>query len=136
MTTNPPGEGFFAFSAKGLFEKAQRDVDTFYKCNDPDSLFNAVHFESGILRKSEIDPIGAGVVFDQKSGRFHFESREQTEAAAGREREYNEIARRVELLQKLSAMVQPEDQDGLSAAAATSLNSVQTALGTSVTWPV
>ncbi len=46
------------------------------------ALFTKVHFESGTLKSYEIDPLGAAVAFDEKNGRFHFQSREQTERNA------------------------------------------------------
>ena len=96
------------------------------------ALFSKIHFESGTLHKSEIDPFGAAVVFDEKSGRFHFESREKTEAAAEREVTYDEIQRRLKVLEDLNAMLKPEDPSALSGAATASLQSIQTELGNSI----
>lgn len=42
-------------------------------------LANQVNFESGILHKSQLDPFGATVTFNQKSGKFEFDSKLQTD---------------------------------------------------------
>lgn len=65
------------------------------------SVFTQVRFESGILHKTEIDPFGASVVFDDKLGRHRFVSREETDAAARRNERYDEIQRRMDLLEDL-----------------------------------
>ena len=62
------------------------------------ALFNQVHFESGTLHKSEIDPFGFNIVFDKKLGRYRFISREETDAAARRKERYGEIRDRLKLL--------------------------------------
>ena len=46
------------------------------------ALFSKVHFESGSLHKSEIDPFGANIEFDDQSGRAVFVSRQRTEERA------------------------------------------------------
>lgn len=61
------------------------------------SLFTNVHFESGILKSYEIDPLGANVVFDPENNRFHFKSRRQTEEEAAREDDYRELERLIAL---------------------------------------
>ena len=65
------------------------------------SLFTQVRFESGILHKTEIDPFGASVIFDDKLGRHRFVSREETDAAARHNERYDEIQRRTDLLEDL-----------------------------------
>ena len=65
------------------------------------SLFSQVHFESGTLHKSEIDPFGANIVFDDKLGRYRFVSRAETDATARRNERYDEIERRLKLLEDL-----------------------------------
>ena len=86
-------------TAKGL---PQHDsLYRFRMTGKASSLFTQVRFESGILHKTEIDPFGASVVFDDKLGRHRFVSREETDAAARRNERYDEIQRRLDLLEDL-----------------------------------
>lgn len=85
--------GTFVTDNEGPYSIAIDSLYRFHMTGKADSLFSKIHFESGTLHKSEIDPLGAAVVFDEKSGRFHFESREQTERAAARNRQFVDLAR-------------------------------------------
>ena len=69
------------------------------------SFLSQVHFESGTLHKSEIDPFGANVVFDAQSGRYRFVSREEIDASARRNERYDEIERRLKLLQEIYKLI-------------------------------
>lgn len=62
---------------------------------------NQVHFESGTLHKNEIDPFGSNVVFDENLRRYRFVSREETDITAQRNDRYDEIERRLKLLEKI-----------------------------------
>lgn len=75
------------------------------------ALFAKVHFESGTLHKTEIDPFGSSIVFDEKLGRHRFVSREETDAAVQREERDNDIRRRVELLKDIGKSVD-RNQEG------------------------
>lgn len=57
------------------------------------SLFSSVHFESGTLKASEIEPFGAEVRYDDSSRRYRFESRSDSDARLRREDIYREIDR-------------------------------------------
>jgi hypothetical protein len=57
------------------------------------ALFQRIHFESGTLRKEEIDPFGSNVVFDSKTNRFAYKSREETEHDVRREARFLDIER-------------------------------------------
>ncbi len=85
--------GTFTKDNEGPYSIAIDSLYRFHMTGKADSLFSKIHFESGTLHKSEIDPLGAAVVFDEKSGRFHFESREETERAAARNRQFDDLAR-------------------------------------------
>lgn len=61
------------------------------------SLFNKIHFESGTLHKSQIDPFGNSVRFDQTNNNFRVVTREQTEEKARRDERYQEIERLMKL---------------------------------------
>lgn len=55
------------------------------------SLFQRVRFESGSLRKEQIDPFGSNVVYDTRTNRFVYSSREETEAEARRLARFDDI---------------------------------------------
>jgi hypothetical protein len=57
------------------------------------SLFSQVHFESGTLRASDIDPFGATVTYDDDTKQFHVQSQGQTQADADRARRLKGIER-------------------------------------------
>jgi hypothetical protein len=61
------------------------------------SLFSVVHFESGTLKASQIDPFGANVAFDDKNGQFFFKSQDEVKAEATREATLNNIDRYISL---------------------------------------
>ena len=86
------------------------------------SLFTQVHFESGTLHKSEIDPFGSNVIFDEKLGRYRFVSREETDAAARRNERYDEIERLVDLLKDLVEFDYKHLQQAGAQAAAKAIN--------------
>jgi len=46
------------------------------------SLFNKVHFESGTLLKSEIDPLGSNVKYNVDTGSFQYVSKEEAKKKA------------------------------------------------------
>ena len=92
-------------------------------------LFSKVRFESGILHKSEIDPFGSSVVFDDELGRHRFVSREETDAAARRNEQYDEIQRQLDLLRQLDAFVDEQQTQGGDPTAANQLKRVMTKVG-------
>ena len=97
-------------TAKGL---PQHDsLYRFRMTGKASSLFTQVRFESGILHKTEIDPFGASVVFDDKLGRHRFVSREETDAAARRNERYDGIQRRLDLLKKVLKNRNDHQEDG------------------------
>lgn len=57
-----------------------------------DALFQKIHFESGVLRKEQIDPFGSTVVYDSRTNRFVYKSREETQEEARRQASLGEIA--------------------------------------------
>ena len=65
------------------------------------SLFSQVHFESGTLHKSEIDPFGSKVVFDENLGRSRVVLREEIDTVARRNERYDQIEGRLKLLQEI-----------------------------------
>ncbi len=92
-------------------------------------LFSKVRFESGILHKSEIAPFGSSVVFDDELGRHRFVSREETDAAARRNEQYDEIQRQLDLLRQLDAFVDEQQTQGGDPTAANQLKRVMTKVG-------
>ncbi len=64
------------------------------------TLGSRIHFESGTLRKEQIDPFGANVAFDKANSRFYFKSQEDTQADA----------RQTEALDRIKALRQTRDE--------------------------
>lgn len=62
------------------------------------ALFNKIHFESGVLRKEQIDPFGSTVQFNQKTSSFLPLSADQLRAQAKSDAAMNDIARMRKLL--------------------------------------
>ena len=92
-------------------------------------LFSKVRFESGILHKSEIDPFGSSVIFDDELGRHRFVSREETDAAARRNERYDEIQRQISLLEQLDTFVDEQQSQGGDPTAANQLRRIMTKVG-------
>ena len=83
-------------------------VDTLYRfrmTGKAHSLFSDVHFESGTLKASEIDPFGANVAFDAQNRRFSASTREQAEADARWETDFARLQRLLDVYEKT-----PRDQ--------------------------
>lgn len=66
------------------------------------SLFNDVHFESGSLDASQIDPLGAAVAYDEDNRQFYFKSQERVRRDALRNDQYEEFERLVRLYRDLA----------------------------------
>ncbi|MCH6589518.1 MAG: hypothetical protein IH806_03285 [Proteobacteria bacterium] len=86
------GQPFYS-KTRGRYKLLSDSLYRFRMTGKANPLFSAVHFESGTLRASEIEPFGASVAFDEKSRRFRFVSREETEALGRRTLAYDHIER-------------------------------------------
>ena len=86
------GQPFYS-KTRGRYKLLSDSLYRFRMTGKANPLFSAVHFESGTLRASEIEPFGASVAFDEKSRRFRFVSRKETETRIKREAIYREIHR-------------------------------------------
>jgi len=75
------------------------------------SALSKIHFESGVLHKSEIDPFGANVEFDENSGRFRYVSREETESRARQNETLDEIEGLLELRRRLQGPPPKEGEE-------------------------
>ena len=108
----------FCSDLSGNMTTGSPQLDSLYRfrmTGKASSIFTQVRFESGVLHKTEIDPFGSSVVFDDKLGRHRFVSRDGTDAAMRQNDRLDEIKRRVELLKILGKFVdeqqkQPVDQ--------------------------
>ena len=67
------------------------------------SAFNDVHFESGTLLASQIDPLAAGVAFDEENRRFYFISAQEAAADARRVNTYAELKKQLRLMEELNS---------------------------------
>lgn len=61
------------------------------------ALFTKIHFESGTLSKSQIDPFGATIEYDSRANRFRFKSQARNDEEAL----YEDIWREIERLRTL-----------------------------------
>ena len=86
------GQPFYS-KTRGRYKLLSDSLYRFRMTGKANPLFSSVHFESGTLRASEIEPFGANVEFDEKSRRFRFVSRQETETRIKREAVYREIYR-------------------------------------------
>ena len=77
------------------------------------SFLSQVHFESGTLHKSAIDPFGSKVVFDTNLGRYRVVSREEIDTAPRRNERYDQIERRLKLLQEIYKLIGHPDVKAL-----------------------
>jgi len=57
------------------------------------SLTTQVHFESGTLAASEIDPFGSSVVYDEHNKQFYFKSQSESREEGQRERHLQDLNR-------------------------------------------
>lgn len=97
------------------------------------SLFSKVRFEAGTLHKSEIDPFGAAIEYDDQLGRFKFTSQQATEEKVNREANYAELDRRLKILREINSAI-PVNQDAeLSESEKQSAKAVREAITQSIT---
>lgn len=62
-------------------QKPQKDnLYRFIMTGKGSSLWNDIHFESGFLHKSEIDPLGALITYDSEDRQFRFKSQREIES--------------------------------------------------------
>ena len=95
------GRSPFYTKTTGQYKILSDSLYRFRMTGKANSLFSAVHFESGTLRASEIEPFGANVTFDEKSRRFRFVSRQETEAQGRRTLAYDHIERLLGFYEKI-----------------------------------
>jgi hypothetical protein len=92
-TGNWRTDNVFGGKKDGPFFIQSDSLYRFHMTGKAASLFTKVHFESGTLRKEQIDPFGAAVVHDRQNNRFYFQSQEETRRDAARAKEREELER-------------------------------------------
>jgi hypothetical protein len=75
------------------------------------SLFNKVHFESGTLLASEIDPLGSNVKYNEDTGSFQYVSKEEAKKEADKKANEREFSRLIELSKDLKEKETAEGED-------------------------
>lgn len=108
--THPKGStAYQPFNVKteGRYRVLSDTLYRFRMTGKANPLFSAVHFESGTLHASEIDPFGANVEFDPDSRRYRFVSRQETEARARSRAIYKELRK----LDKMVAEISSKDEE-------------------------
>ena len=74
------------------------------------TLLSNIHFESGILKSWEIDPLGAAVVFDKNLGRHRFVSQQESSREADRKQAENDYQQLLADYEKIARGL-PEEKD-------------------------
>lgn len=94
----------FDYCADQVKSTQQPQSDTLYRfrmAGKASSLFNDVHFESGTLTASQIDPLGSNVVYDERNRQFYFKSQGEAQQEGLRERKYADLERLVAVYGRL-----------------------------------
>ena len=76
-----------ADSSKAAYARVPR-IDSLYRfrmTGKASTIGKTIKFESGTLKSYQIDPFGAGVVYDKRTGRFRFVSQQEASQRAKRE---------------------------------------------------
>lgn len=91
-------QGPFVKRISGFFMPLSDSLYRFRMTGQAAALFNKIHFESGVLRKEQIDPFGSTVRFNQKTNSFLPISADQLRSQAKGDAAMNEISRMRKLL--------------------------------------
>ena len=82
-------------------DTSKLDIDSLYRfrmTGKAGALANKIHFESGFLPKSAIDPFGSVVSYDSENNRFHVSSHEDIQRISKQKERLNEQAREQKFL--------------------------------------
>lgn len=90
----------FVKRIKGNFAPQSDSLYRFRMTGQSAALFNKIHFESGVLRKEQIDPFGSGVRFNQDTNSFIPVSADDLRAETKRASTLQDITRMRGLLQE------------------------------------
>jgi len=93
----------FDYCADNAAIKAPQ-VDTLYRfrmTGKANSLTTQVHFESGTLTASQIDPFGANVVYDERNKQYYFKSQSEAQQEGQRERKFEDLTRLLQVYRNL-----------------------------------
>ena len=92
----------FCLNTNTKIKKIQTDsLYRFRMTGKAGSLFNKVHFESGTLLKSEIDPFGSNVKYNEDTGSFQYISKDEAKKKANKKSNQKEYERLIKLSQQL-----------------------------------
>ena len=109
----------FDYCADQVKSTQQPQSDTLYRfrmTGKASSLFNDVHFESGTLTASQIDPLGSNVVYDERNRQFYFKSQGEAQQEGLRERKYADLERLVAVYGRLSGEEKAADTNKIKPA--------------------
>lgn len=96
ISPDPSGQ-IFTKKHSGPYQLRNDSLYRFRMTGKSNAFFNSVHFESGTLRAEQIDPFGANVRYDEKTGNFKVISARQNRD----ESELDAKTREIEKLLKL-----------------------------------
>lgn len=74
------------------------------------ALSDRVHFESGTLKASQIDPFGAKILYDESAGGFRFAAQEEVDAAVRRQAAREELDTLIEVLDRVKRFKTKENK--------------------------
>lgn len=102
--TGQPAGAIFMIKEKGPYTIVSDSLYRFKMTGKANSLWNKIRFESGILKKEEIDPLGAAVEYDKNTGRHRFISTEENNADSQRAKRIEEIKELMSLYKELEGL--------------------------------
>jgi hypothetical protein len=100
-SSNPSGQ-IFTKKPSGPYELRNDSLYRFRMTGKSNAFFNSVHFESGTLRAEQIDPFGANVRYDEKTGNFKVISARQSRDESELDAKTKEIEKLLRLRSSLN----------------------------------
>jgi hypothetical protein len=85
------GESDFTDIKHGAYILMTDSLYRFRMTGKGSSIFSDIHFESGTLHRSEIDPFGSAIVFDKQLGRHRYVTQRETQDQAGEKADFEAV---------------------------------------------
>lgn len=102
-TVSPEASGqIFTNKPSGPYKLRNDSLYRFRMTGKSNAFFNSVHFESGTLRAEQIDPFGANVRYDEKTGNFKVISARQSRNESELDAKTKEIEKLLRLRSSLN----------------------------------
>ena len=107
-----------ADSSKAAYAQVPR-IDSLYRfrmTGKASTIGKTIKFESGTLKSYQIDPFGAGVVYDKRTGQFRFVSQQEASQRAKREAALADFERLLDRYRELAKENDANRREALNAA--------------------